>query len=105
MNSLLKVALATGLSLVALQAAATAGTVRVTVAEYSAKTGPYFEEAEKAFEAANPGIDVQFEVVPWDVLLQKLTTDIASGTTRRGGSSARRYVAIATSTPSTVSER
>ncbi len=73
-----KIALA-GVSLAALTAAASAGTVRVTVAEYSSKTGPYFAEAEKAFEAANPGIDIQFEVVPWDNLLQKLTTDIAGG--------------------------
>jgi multiple sugar transport system substrate-binding protein len=79
MKSVLKAGLAAGLSLLAV-AAAQAGVVRVTVAEYSAKTGPYFAEAEKEFEAANPGIDIQFEVVPWDVLLQKLTTDIASGT-------------------------
>lgn len=58
---------------------AAADTVRVTVAEYSALTGPYFEEAAAAFEAANPNIDVQIEVVPWDVLLQKLTTDISGG--------------------------
>jgi multiple sugar transport system substrate-binding protein len=79
MKSVLKAGLAAGLSLLAISAAQ-AGVVRVTVAEYSAKTGPYFAEAEKQFEAANPGIDIQFEVVPWDVLLQKLTTDIASGT-------------------------
>jgi multiple sugar transport system substrate-binding protein len=67
-----------GLSVLAVPPAQ-AGTVRVTVSEYSAKTGPYFEEAAKAFEAANPRIDVQIEVVPWDVLLQKLTTDIVGG--------------------------
>lgn len=61
-------------------AAAQASTVRVTVAEYSAKTGPYFADAKKAFEAANPGTTIQLEVVPWDVMLQKLTTDIAAGT-------------------------
>jgi multiple sugar transport system substrate-binding protein len=70
--------LAAGLSVLVLQAAQ-AGTVRVTVSEYSARTGPYFEEAAKAFKAANPRTDVQIEVVPWDVLLQKLTTDIAAG--------------------------
>ncbi len=59
---------------------AVAATVRVTVAEYSSKTGPYFEAAAAAFEAANPGTDIQIEVVPWDVLLQKLTTDISAGT-------------------------
>lgn len=59
---------------------ASADTVRVAVAEYSSKTGPYFEEAARAFEAANPEHDIQIEVVPWDVLLQKLTTDISAGT-------------------------
>jgi multiple sugar transport system substrate-binding protein len=58
---------------------AAAQEVRVTVAEYSAATGPYFEAAATAFEEANPDIDVQVEVVPWDVLLQKLTTDISGG--------------------------
>jgi len=53
--------------------------VRVTVAEYSSLTGPYFEEAAAAFEAANPEHDIQIEVVPWDVMLQKLTTDISAG--------------------------
>lgn len=66
-----------GLALLSLPAIAQAETLRVTVAEYSAKTGPYFEEAATAFEAANPDADVQIEVVPWDVLLQKLTTDIS----------------------------
>ncbi|MER9331045.1 sugar ABC transporter substrate-binding protein [Mesorhizobium sp. M0488] len=69
-----------GMSMLALAAQAQAGEVRVTVAEYSAKTGPYFEEVKKEFEAKNPGITVKFEVVPWDVLLQKLTTDITAGT-------------------------
>ena len=63
--------------LLASTAIAGAATVRVTVAEYSAKTGPYFEKAASAFEAANPGTDIQIEVVPWDVLQQKLTTDIS----------------------------
>ena len=60
-------------------AGAQAQTVRVTVAEYSSLTGPYFEEAAAAFEAANPGTDIQIEVVPWNVLLQTLTTDISGG--------------------------
>jgi multiple sugar transport system substrate-binding protein len=75
----LKVAAATGVAAVALASAAYAQTVRVTVAEYSSKTGPYFEKAATEFEAANPGTDVQIEVVPWDVLQQKLTTDISGG--------------------------
>lgn len=72
------------LSLLALLAAAPAlaqveGTLRFTVAEYSSATGPYFEDLATQFEAANPGTDIQIEVVPWDVLLQKLTTDISAG--------------------------
>lgn len=54
-------------------------TVDFTVAEYSAKTGPYFQEVATAFEAANPDIKINVEVVPWDTLLQRLTTDIAGG--------------------------
>lgn len=72
-------ATAAALALAALAGAAGAQTVRVTVAEYSSLTGPYFEDAAAAFEAANPGTDIQIEVVPWDVLLQKLTTDISAG--------------------------
>ena len=58
---------------------ALAGDVRVTVAEYSSKTGPYFEKMAAQFEEANPDINVEIEVTPWDVLLQKLTTDISGG--------------------------
>ncbi|TGR06821.1 sugar ABC transporter substrate-binding protein [Mesorhizobium sp. M4B.F.Ca.ET.190.01.1.1] len=72
------VGLMAGMSMLAFAAPADAGEVRVTVAEYSAKTGPYFQDVKKEFEVANPGITVQ--VVPWEVLLQKLTTDITAGT-------------------------
>lgn len=75
----LKVAAAGSVAMLALSSAAFAQTVRVTVAEYSSKTGPYFEKAAADFEAANPGTDIQIEVVPWDVLQQKLTTDISGG--------------------------
>lgn len=54
--------------------------VDFTVAEYSSKTGPYFEKVAADFEAANPDIDINIQVVPWDTLLQRLTTDIAGGT-------------------------
>ena len=66
--------------LIALTAAAQAETVRVTIAEYSKGTGPYFEQAAAEFEKANPDIDIQIEVSPWDSLQQKLTTDISAGT-------------------------
>jgi multiple sugar transport system substrate-binding protein len=70
---------ASGLALLALAPTASADTLRFTVAEYSAATGPFFEELAAAFEAENPDHDIQIEVVPWDVLLQKLTTDISGG--------------------------
>lgn len=54
--------------------------VNFTVAEYSSKTGPYFEEVAAAFEKQNPDIHINIQVVPWDTLLQRLTTDIAGGT-------------------------
>ncbi len=57
-----------------------AETVRVTVAEYSNATGPYFEQMAKEFHQANPSIDVKIEVVNWNSLLQKLQTDISGGT-------------------------
>ncbi|MDW6023994.1 sugar ABC transporter substrate-binding protein [Mesorhizobium sp. BAC0120] len=74
------VGLMAGVGMLALAAQADAGEVRVTVAEYSSKTGPYFEQVKKEFEAKNPGITIKYEIVPWDVLLQKLTTDIGAGT-------------------------
>ena len=55
--------------------------VNFTVSEYSSKTGPYFEQVAADFEKANPDIHINIEVVPWDTLLQRLTTDIAAGTT------------------------
>ena len=68
-----------GVSLLALGSMAQASTVRVTIAEYSKGTGPYFEAAAKAFEATHPDTKIQLEVVPWDNLQQKLTTDISAG--------------------------
>jgi multiple sugar transport system substrate-binding protein len=60
-------------------AAQAATEVDFTVAEYSSKTGPYFQEVANAFEAQNPDIKINIEVVPWDTLLQRLTTDVAGG--------------------------
>lgn len=74
----LAAAISLPLALVAI--AGRAETVRVTVAEYSKATGPYFEQMAKEFTQANPGIDVKIEVVNWNSLLQKLQTDISGGT-------------------------
>ena len=53
--------------------------IRVTVGEYSPKTGPYFAQVKAAFEKANPDIEVRYETVSWDTLQQKLVTDISGG--------------------------
>lgn len=66
-------------SILAMSCIAQAATVRVTIAEYSKGTGPYFESAARDFETAHPGTKIQIEVVPWDNLQQKLTTDISAG--------------------------
>ncbi|NRA15478.1 MAG: sugar ABC transporter substrate-binding protein [Oceanospirillaceae bacterium] len=75
--------LATGVSLAVLGTTLSlsvqaAEEVRFTVAYYSAKTGPYYEALAEKFEKSNPEIDIKIEVVNWDVLNQKLTTDISS---------------------------
>ncbi|WP_127143927.1 ABC transporter substrate-binding protein [Pelagibacterium montanilacus] len=74
----IKKATLAGAALSLMAGAAQAQSVRVTVAEYSSLTGPYFQEAAAAFEEET-GTAVEIEVVPWDVLLQKLTTDISGG--------------------------
>jgi multiple sugar transport system substrate-binding protein len=53
--------------------------VRVVVPYYSAETEPFFRQAVTAFEAENPDVRISLEVVNWDTLFQKLTTDIAGG--------------------------
>lgn len=73
-------ALALGVGIVGLAPAAMAETVvDFTVAEYSSKTGPFFQEMADAFQKENPDIKINIEVVPWDTLLQRLTTDVAGG--------------------------
>lgn len=76
---ILQTGLAAGLSLLFLASLAFAGSVRLTVPEYSAKTKPYFAEAEQAFEGANPDIDIQIDMVPEEELRRKLTTSMGEG--------------------------
>jgi multiple sugar transport system substrate-binding protein len=54
--------------------------IRVVVGFYSASTQGTFEGMAKDFMAAHPDVDVKIEVVQWDNLQQRLTTDIAGGT-------------------------
>lgn len=55
-------------------------TVRVRFAEYSTKTGPFFQELAKKFNEANPDIEVKVEHLPWPEMQQQLITDISAGT-------------------------
>jgi len=69
------------LVLAPLAARAAATTLHVTVAYYSAATGPYFMQMAKEFEAKNPDVNIRIDVVNWDTLLQTLQTDISGGVT------------------------
>ncbi|MCF1494368.1 extracellular solute-binding protein [Agrobacterium vitis] len=72
-------AAATSMVLATMTPAMAKDKLRVTVAYYSAATEPYFKKQAERFMASHPDIDVQVQVVNWDNLQQKLTTDIASG--------------------------
>ena len=82
--SILKKAAAISIAAISMCALASAAfaatTVHLTVAEYSSFTGKYYQEMATAFEKQNPDIKIEVQVVPWDILLQRLTTDIAGGT-------------------------
>ena len=54
--------------------------LHVVVAYYSAATQGIFEAMAKDFTDEHPDVDIKIEVVPWDNLEQRLTTDIAGGT-------------------------
>lgn len=58
---------------------ASAAEIRFTVPTYSTKTGPFFEQVAKDYQALHPDVQIKIEMVPWDSLYQKLTTDIAAG--------------------------
>ncbi|MGC8468830.1 MAG: ABC transporter substrate-binding protein [Acetobacteraceae bacterium] len=58
---------------------ARAATVHVTVAYYSAATGPYFKEMAAAFEKTHPGTTIKIDVVNWNSLQQVLQTDVSGG--------------------------
>ena len=54
--------------------------LRVVVAYYSAATEGVFQGMAKDFMARHPDAEIKIEVVQWDNLEQRLTTDIAGGT-------------------------
>ncbi|GEM46578.1 ABC transporter substrate-binding protein [Deinococcus cellulosilyticus] len=68
------------LSATLLGTAALATDVKVVIPYYSAATEPFFKKMEAGYEKAHPGVDIKLEIVNWDNLYDKLTTDIAGGT-------------------------
>lgn len=55
------------------------GELSFMVAEYSAKTGPYWQGLADSFEAAHPGVDVKLEVVNWQQMHDTTVQRIAAG--------------------------
>jgi multiple sugar transport system substrate-binding protein len=53
-------------------------TFTFVAAQYSNATQPFLEKVVKDFEAANPGIKVDLQVVGWDALEQKVNTMIST---------------------------
>jgi multiple sugar transport system substrate-binding protein len=72
--------LAGAAALVGTTMASQAGEIRVVLGYYSAETQGLFEGMAKDFMAAHPDDKVDIEVIQWDNLQQRLTTDIAGGT-------------------------
>jgi multiple sugar transport system substrate-binding protein len=72
-------ALVLGASVLGLATAAEAGNVRVKVTFYSAATEPYFKKMAEEFNKKNPGTTITIEMVNWDDMRQKLTTDLTGG--------------------------
>lgn len=66
------------LGLLSLAAPAHATDIRFIVAEYSSKTGPFFQKVATDYEKLHPSVHIKIEVVPWNNLLQRLTTDVAA---------------------------
>jgi multiple sugar transport system substrate-binding protein len=52
------------------------GSISVVMAEYSAKTQPYWTSLVSSFEKANPSIKVSLRVIDWNTLLQQVPTMI-----------------------------
>ncbi len=61
-------------------ARAFATNITFVVAAYSQHTGPFFVAAAKDYEALHPDVHINVEVISWENLFQRLTTDIAGGT-------------------------
>ena len=54
-------------------------TIKMIAAQYTDQMQPYFDELATAFEAANPGIKVEVEVVSWNDIDQQVKTLVQTG--------------------------
>ena len=70
-------AISAGLMLLASISSAFAAEIRFTLGEYSSNTKTSFEKIARAFEAENPGIKINIDVIPWSTYQQALVTDIS----------------------------
>jgi len=73
------ISLGASLALPLSSAQAEAVTLKLVMASYTDDMLPYYEELIERFEAANPDIDVNLDVVAWPEIGQKVKTLIASG--------------------------
>jgi multiple sugar transport system substrate-binding protein len=70
---------AVALAVPALSAARTSGTtITFVAAQYSDNTQGYWQALIKKFEAANPGIKVNLQVINWNDITQKVNTLVAT---------------------------
>lgn len=55
-------------------------TIRVRLAEYSTKTGPFFKGLAEKYNTMQDSVEVKVEHLPWPEMQQQLVTDISAGT-------------------------
>jgi multiple sugar transport system substrate-binding protein len=73
------IGLATSLAVTAVPAQAADVTLKLVMASYTDDMSPYYIDLIKRFEAVNPGIKVDLDVVAWPEIGTKVKTLIASG--------------------------
>ena len=80
-KNLLAALMALGLSATAAAVASPADTkLEFWTFSMKPKFTPYFESVVRSYEAANPGVKVEWVDFPWDVIQTKLVTRIVAGT-------------------------
>lgn len=56
------------------------GDISFVVAQYSTKTGPFWEKIAQQCEEANPGLNINLEVLPWQQAHDSTAQRVAAGT-------------------------